>query len=185
MRKSLKSAVDEALDWLAWHRRTSAAIETPSPEGLEPDKLKDKALADCISFYFERNKRHERRRNKLLKMASRKEWDDLTLYLRQSVSTDEIDFDNRFLDMVLLSLFPDLVEKINSALPRQYHITPRQDGRLTTELRIFALMKIGIFGTHQIAQLLSITPATIYNYRSRYKSAFNSESIEAAIKALG
>ncbi len=74
-------------------------------------------------------------------------------------------FDNAF-----LAIFPDFVEGFNKLMPEQEYIVPKQGEKLSTELRIFALIRLGIKDSHKIASLLRYSLTTIYTYRSRVKN---------------
>ncbi len=76
------------------------------------------------------------------------------------------DFDNAFLD-----IFPTFVSDFNALLTPEGRITPPADHRLTTELRIFALIRLGIADSSRIAEFLHYSVHTIYNYRSTVKNA--------------
>ena len=67
-------------------------------------------------------------------------------------------------------LFPDFIQKFNNLLQPDYRILPRHDNRLTTELRIFALIRLGVTDTSQIAHFLNFSLATVYNYRSKMRN---------------
>lgn len=75
------------------------------------------------------------------------------------------DFDNSF-----LNIFPDFVECFNCLLPEDEAIVPKQGERLTTELRIFALIRLGITDSAKIASFLRYSITTIYTYRSKLKN---------------
>lgn len=74
-------------------------------------------------------------------------------------------FDNSF-----LNIFPDFVECFNCLLPEGEKIAPKQGERLTTELRIFALIRLGISDSAKIASFLRYSITTIYTYRSKLKN---------------
>lgn len=74
-------------------------------------------------------------------------------------------FDNSF-----LNIFPDFVECFNLLLPEEEAIVPKQGERLTTELRIFALIRLGITDSAKIASFLRYSITTIYTYRSKLKN---------------
>lgn len=75
------------------------------------------------------------------------------------------DFDNSF-----LNIFPHFVESFNRLLPAEEAIVPRQGELLTTELRIFALIRLGITDSAKIAGFLRYSITTIYTYRSKLKN---------------
>lgn len=74
-------------------------------------------------------------------------------------------FDNTF-----LSIYRTFVSEFNALLQPDQQIVPKQGELLTTELRIFALIRLGIDSSAKIAELLCYSPNTIYNYRARVKN---------------
>ena len=62
------------------------------------------------------------------------------------------------------------VEKFNQLLQPEERIILRKGELLNTELRIFALIRLGIDDSSQIAEFLRYSVNTIYNYRSRVKT---------------
>lgn len=104
--------------------------------------------------------------------ASRLSQDDASTFIAQ--------FDKAFLD-----LYPTFVEEFNRLLKEEEQITPIQNGRLTTELRIFALVRLGVKESAEIAALLFYTPRTIYNYRSAFKNKVkDKETFESDVMRL-
>ena len=73
-------------------------------------------------------------------------------------------------DTAFLHLFPDFIEKFNELLLPEERIVLRKGELLNTELRIFALIRLGIDDSSQIAEFLRYSVNTIYNYRARVKS---------------
>lgn len=91
-------------------------------------------------------------------------------------------FDNAF-----LQLYPNFVEEFNSLLKPSSRIELKKGERLNTELRIFALIRLGITDSSRIAALLRYSVNTIYNYRARIKNnaAGSRDDFEEAIKTIG
>lgn len=93
-------------------------------------------------------------------------------------------FMNSF-DTAFLDLYPSFVTEFNALLREDEQIVPPHKGRLTTELRIYALIRLGVKESSEIAALLFYTPRTIYNYRSTIKSrARNRETFEIEVEQL-
>ena len=90
-------------------------------------------------------------------------------------------FDNAF-----LQLYPDFVEKFNALLVPEARIELKKDELLNTELRIFAVIKLGITQSSHIATLLRYSVNTIYNYRAQVKNAAidGKENFEDRVKAI-
>ena len=97
---------------------------------------------------------------------------------------DAATFMNSF-DTAFLDLYPSFVDEFNALLRTDEQIVPPHKGRLTTELRIYALIRLGVKESSEIAALLFYTPRTIYNYRSTIKSrAINRETFECDVEQL-
>ena len=97
---------------------------------------------------------------------------------------DAATFMNSF-DTAFLDLYPSFVDEFNALLRTDEQIVPPHKGRLTTELRIYALIRLGVKESSEIAALLFYTPRTIYNYRSTIKSrALNRETFECDVEQL-
>jgi hypothetical protein len=73
-------------------------------------------------------------------------------------------------DKVFLKLFPDFVTTFNSFFKEEDRIVLKDGQLLNTELRIFALIRMGIHDTEKIAKILDYSINTIYNYKARIKS---------------
>lgn len=73
-------------------------------------------------------------------------------------------------DRAFLHLFPDFVEKFNDLLQPCERIVLRKGEMLNTELRIFALIRLGIDDSSKIAEFLRYSVNTIYNYRAKVKN---------------
>jgi hypothetical protein len=77
-------------------------------------------------------------------------------------------------DEVFLQLYPDFIDQLNALLEpdAKYEL---EDSHFNTELRIFALMRLGITNVDQIADFLRCSPQTIYNYKSKVKNKARKE----------
>ena len=72
-------------------------------------------------------------------------------------------------DKAFLSSHPDFVERFNKLLRPECAIVPPASDRLTPELRIYALVSMGVTDSVSIADFLHYSPQTIYNYRLRVR----------------
>ncbi len=88
---------------------------------------------------------------------------------REVLDTDLKELYGNF-DTAFLHLFPDFVEKFNELLQPEERIVLRKGELLNTELRIFALIRLGIDDSSQIAEFLRYSVNTIYNYRAKVKN---------------
>ena len=69
-------------------------------------------------------------------------------------------------DAAFLDIFPNFVESFNSLLRPDENIVLKNGERLNMELRIFAVIKLGITDTTRISELLHCSVKTVYNKRS-------------------
>ena len=93
-------------------------------------------------------------------------------------------FMKRF-DEAFLNLYPSFVTEFNALLKDDEQVITQNPHSLTTELRIFALIRLGVKESSEIAALLYYTPRTIYNYRSAFKNkALDRESFEERVCML-
>lgn len=93
-------------------------------------------------------------------------------------------FMKRF-DEAFLNLYPSFVTEFNALLKEDEQVITKNPHSLTTELRIFALIRLGVKESSEIAALLYYTPRTIYNYRSAFKNkALDREYFEERVCML-
>ena len=107
----------------------------------------------------------------VLKLVQSRQLEELTRKLKSTDFVEEelekfyADFDQLF-----LTLYPNFVEKFNALLKPEAAILPKKGELLTTELRIFALIRMGETDSTKIAKFLNYSLTTIYNYRSRVRN---------------
>lgn len=137
---------------------------------VEANKIKDEYIGR--SFYT--NAEYICKVEKLYRTVDRKiqagQYDDLRRSLKESTLIKErktmyADFDETF-----LTLFPDFIDRYNSLFDEANRVVPEQKATLTTEMRIFALIRIGISDSERIAQFLNYSVNTINTYKTRVKN---------------
>ena len=93
-------------------------------------------------------------------------------------------FYTRF-DRAFIELYPGFVEELNSLLLPDAQIELPSPNSLTTEVRIYALMRLGVTDSQEIATLLFYSTQTIYNYKSAMRTrAINRETFDEDINRL-
>ena len=126
-------------------------------------------------------------RRSLAKLAMASRIDDLFKAIKseQFIRDERKDFYNEF-DKSFLELFPHFITSFNELLVEEGRIYPKSGELLTTELRIFALIRLGVTDSNRIAHFLGYSLATIYNYRSkmRNKAIGNKETFEQEVMNL-
>ena len=97
---------------------------------------------------------------------------------------DAATFMNKF-DKAFLDLYPTFVTELNTLLLPESQIAIKQPNTLTPELRIYALIRLGVKESSEIADLLFFSPQTIYNYRSAVRSrAISKDTFDEDVQKL-
>lgn len=124
-------------------------------------------LDRCVS-YLDKLEQYRRSLEKLA-MASRIE--DLFKAIRSAdfLREERKNFYNEF-DKSFLELFPNFIRDFNNLLNEDGRIEPKPGEILNTELRIFALIRLGVTDANRIAHFLGYSLATVYNYRSKIRN---------------
>ena len=111
--------------------------------------------------------------------------------LRKTLTREQYDAElknfYKTFDTSFLSLYPTFVEDLNALLTEEGRIVVKEGELLNTELRIFALIKLGITQSSHIASLLRYSVNTIYNYRAQVKNAALSDrdNFEENVRKIG
>ncbi|MGL5979775.1 MAG: DUF6377 domain-containing protein [Phocaeicola sp.] len=180
-----------------WMRKLSAMrrtlslaneqLHTMNSELGQTGRIKEVYIAHyldrCVSYLD----KLEAYRRSLAKLAKSSRLEDLYAAIKsEQLMKDERkafykEFDNSF-----LKLFPHYISSFNKLLVEDAQISPKPGELLTTELRIFALIRLGVTDSARIAHFLGYSLATIYNYRSkmRHKAVGSKENFEEEIMNL-
>lgn len=90
-------------------------------------------------------------------------------------------------DLIFINLYPTFINDFNALLTSKEQVVPKSGELLNTELRIFALIRLGITDSVKIAALLQYSLSTIYNYRTkaRNRAAVSRDEFEAMVMKIG
>lgn len=143
-----------------------------------------KYMEQCI-LYLDKIEEYRRWVRRNIKTESKKELLkelDSSKFLEEELVTFYNEFDKTF-----LNLFPTFVEEFNALLNPAEQTAMKSNELLNTELRIYALIRLGIVDSDKIARFLRYSLSTIYNYRTkvRNKAAGNREEFEELVMKIG
>lgn len=161
-------------------------------ELVENNYIKENYVAHFIrlnSEYIDKNQKFKLEINKALRKGKVEEALRMTL----CTSADDEDLEEFYanFDEAFLSIFPHFIEEYNKLMAEENKIllTDKQRERktLTSELRVFALIRLGFSDSATIARMLRYSINTIYNIRSKAKnkSVVSKESFESLIMKIG
>lgn len=153
----------------------------------EGNRLKDEYIgrfldlsSTIIDHADARNKLHNRlaREKKMAELVR-----DLKSaeYLQELTRMFYLNFDAAF-----LNIYPDFVDKVNALLLPDQPLEQKKKEHLTTELRVLALIRLGINDNAKIASILRSRLTTIYTYRSKLKArAKDRDNFEQQVARIG
>jgi len=137
---------------------------------LETNKIKEK----YIGYFFKVNSIYIEKIEEFQKAVHRKivsrQFDDLDDLIKNSYFKKERENLYINFDKIFLKIFPHFVDEFNALFREEDRIILREDELLNTDLRIFALMRLGISDNEQIAKFLNYSVNTIYTYKTKIKN---------------
>lgn len=154
----------------------------------EANHIKEEYIAhffDLCSTYIDKIEEYRKNLNKL---ASRNKLEELFKEIKSNaIVEEEIQDLYKNFDTIFLNIYPTFIEDFNALLLPEEQIYPRQGELLNTELRIYALIRLGIKDSVKIASFLRYSLRTVYNYRTkiRNKAAGKREEFENLVEKIG
>jgi tetratricopeptide (TPR) repeat protein len=168
--KKLKEADERIKEANTNLQATNSLLKEVNTHLMEANKIKE----EYIGYYFNINTEYiekiEAFKRSIDNKLMLKKFDDIRFVVNNiniKKEREELYFS---FDKVFLKLFPDFVTTFNSYFKDEDKIILKDGQLLNTELRIFALIRMGIHDTEKIAKILDYSINTIYNYKARVKS---------------
>lgn len=168
--------------------QSNSRLQESNQALTETSNIKEEYIGrymDLCSIYLDKIEAYRR---SLGKIAASGKVDELYKAIKSSrfVEDELKEFYTGF-DETFLRLFPSFVDQFNDLLVESERILLKPGERLNTELRIFALIRLGITDSTKIAQFLRYSVTTIYNYRTktRNKAAGERDGFEKKVMAIG
>lgn len=138
---------------------------------MESDRVKEKYIGHFLklcSMYILKIGDYQKLVNRKIKSGQIEELYKLnssTQYLLK----ESKDFYSQF-DEAFLQIYPSFVKELNALLKEDQQYTLKEGEFLNAELRICALIRLGIKDSSQIAEFMGYNPVTVYTYRTKVKS---------------
>ena len=166
----------------------NSQLSTLNSQLSETNRVKEEYIGRFLSLCSQYIDKLDDYRKMVNRKMKNKELDEL-FRITKSTELKEKEIEELFqnFDSVFLHLFPNFVEDFNALLQPEMQVHPKEEYHLTTDLRIFALIRLGIDDSSKIAEFLHYSVNTIYNYRARIKNGAigNREAFEREVKQLG
>jgi len=137
---------------------------------MEANKIKE----EYIGYYFNINSEYidkiERFKRNIDQKLSSRRFEEIQLIINRINLKKEREELYLSFDKVFLRLFPNFVAEFNSLFKEEDQFRLPNNQLLNTELRIFALIRMGISDNERIAHILDYSVNTIYTYKTRVKN---------------
>lgn len=152
-------------------KEMNECLQTTNLKLSESNHIKEEYIARFVklcSTYIDKLNNYRRMVHKKINVGQVAELQKMT----RSQEALDPEFEELYanFDTAFLHIFPDFVTKFNDMLMEGEEIVLKRGELLNTELRIFALIRLGIKDSSQIAEFLRYSVHTIYNYRSKVKN---------------
>ncbi len=188
IRKELASNAQELKILNEKIQQTNLSLKENNIQLTESNTIKEEYITQFFDICSAYIRKMEDYRIHLLKKSQNKHYEELDKILKSNtfINTELEDLYHTF-DIIFINLYPDFVSEFNKLLQEGEKIELKNGEVLNTELRIFALIRLGITDSVKIAAFLRYSLSTIYNYRTkvRNKSAVNREDFESMVSKIG
>lgn len=167
-------------------QESNRRLEELNEKLQEANKIKE----EYIGYFFNMDSEFYNKLGKIKttieQKLQEKRYEDIKFFLNKIDAKKEKEELLLSFDKIFLKLFPNFVQQVNALLRQEEKIGLRDGELLNTDLRIFALMRMGVADPEKIASILEYSVKTIYSYKSRIKNkaAIPGEEFEERIMQI-
>lgn len=151
-------------------QQINISIKEINQQLIEANNIKDTYLGKTLAD----NSAYISKIEDLVKTISRKlkvrQYDDISNFIHKNLYGKERENMLIAFDRMFLKLYPDFIVRFNSLLREEDRINPENDHTLTPELRIFALIRLGITKNDVIADILHYSVSTVKNHKTKIRN---------------
>ncbi len=186
--KQLASQTNELSELNGQLSSLNTQLSSLNAQLSESNRVKEEYIGRFMSLCSQYIDKLDNYRKMVHKKVKNKDFDEL-YQTTKSTQLKEKELEELYenFDTVFLHLFPGFIDDFNSLLQPELQVHPKEENRLNTDIRIFALIRLGFEDSSKIAEFLHYSVNTIYNYRARIKNGYigNREQFEQKVKELG
>lgn len=166
-----------------------AQLNTANADLKEADLVKEEYIGYVFSLCSNYISKMDEYRKNINRKVKVKQYDEiLKLTDKSTLVQDELKEFYQNFDTLFLNIYPTFIDDFNKLLAEEERIEPRKNGELlNTDLRIYALIRLGISDSVKIAEFLHCSPQTVYNNRLkiRNKTSLSKDDFMERIQKLG
>jgi len=137
---------------------------------LEANKIKDEYVGYCFhtnSAYIHKIEKFKKQLEQ--KLTEKKHAEALFIVNNINIKQEREELFKNF-DRIFLKIFPNFVQDFNALFHEEDQVKLKDNELLNTDLRIFALIRLGIADNEKIAEILEYAVNTIYTYKTKIKN---------------
>ena len=151
-------------------RKAQSTIQSMNDKLLETNRIKEEYIGSSCCSMSDLISRLERYERFVRRKAQEKRTDELVVIPNYiDAHNCRRDFYKQF-DQSFLHIFPNFIRDFNALLRDGEELTVKGNELLSTELRIFALIRLGINDNDQISKVLDYSINTVYTYKTRVRN---------------
>ena len=153
-------------------------IERMNNQMKESNRIKDEYIGRFLELSSNLILKNEERSKGLNRLARDRKLELLYGELKsQKPLNESVHLFHQNFDTAFLNIYPTFISEVNQLLTEDNQFEVHEEaGKLTTELRILALIRLNITDNQKIADILRSSITTIYTYRSKLKSRAKSKA---------
>lgn len=168
--KKLKKADKEIIKANTRLQDTNEVLQTTNNELLEANKIKEEYIGYSFNVYAEYLDKIEKIKKNIEKKLTAKNYEGIAQTLDGINIKKEREVLYLSFDKAFIQLFPNFIPAFNALFKTEDRYQLKEGQPLNLDLRIFALIRIGISDHEQIAKILEYSVRTIYNHKTLVKS---------------
>lgn len=166
-------------------KETNEIQQRTNSKLIEANIIKEEYIGYSFNMYTDYLNKIERLKRAVERKLLNRKFDDISHVLDSVNMKQEREILFLSFDKAFLKLFPNFVQEFNSFFKEEDRFILK-DNQLNIELRIFALIRLGIYDHEQIASILEYSVRTIYNYKTKVKnkSILSNEEFEQKVMEI-
>ena len=167
-------------------RKTNALLAEVNSLLKETSVIKDRYIMQSLQGNTSFVNSVEKESLAAIRKLTTKQYEDVKAILYNLGVKEERERIYTAFDTAFLALFPNFIEAFNKLMNEDAWITLDKSGALPMEVRIFALMRLGIDDPAQVADYLHLSVNTIYVYKNKIKSkaSVSKDQFDALVMAI-
>ena len=165
-------------------RKQHKKLQKKSRQLVEANRIKDEYIGHSFYVNAEFLAEVEEMYKTVNQKLTARQYDDLRNLSKLAKVNKRRESMHESFDKCFLNIFPSFISEYAKLFPEGY-IDPNSNS-LTSEMRIFALIRLGISDSERISKFLNYSVHTIYTYKTRAKnkSIVDNDEFEKRIKAV-